>query len=82
MFVVAGYAFGDAPVNQVIRQWVSSPRTPARKLEVWSQSADRARARFAERVADLDTVGQAAAVGFRPIILPDARAVANLAAGL
>jgi hypothetical protein len=82
VFVVAGYAFGDEPVNRVIRQWTSVPTTPARILEVWSQSADRARARFVERVADLDTVGRSAAIAFRPIVLPDAKAVADLATRL
>lgn len=78
-FVVAGYAFGDEPVNRVIKHWLGARSDHARRLEVWSQSAERARARFEERIGDVErTGGGGPAVTFRPVSLPSASAVEAL----
>lgn len=78
VLVIAGYAFGDEPVNRIVKSWLSAPTAFQRVLEVWSQSAERARARFEERIGDVGATRAGPQTNFRSVSLPSPSAVAEL----
>jgi hypothetical protein len=72
--VVAGYGFGDQPVNSMLERW--STRTRG-SMEIWSRDGPRARERAIMQLG-LDEDRSDGIVGYS-VALPDPKAIAELA---